>query len=264
MRILITNDDGISADGLQALVRIARRLSDDVWVCAPETEQSGASRRLTLTEPVRVRTLEPKVFAVNGTPTDCVMLAVQELMEGQKPDLVLSGVNRGQNLAEDTTFSGTVAGALQGMAVGVRSIALSQVLARYHDAVAAHYETAEVHAPGIIARLLEIGWPASVVMNLNFPPVPPDEVEGVEVTVQGTRDESYLHFDKRTDLRGRDYYWLGYRGRADAPPPGTDLHAVRNRRISVTPLHVDLTHHTCAHNLKGQLGGSVPAFPDRP
>ena len=264
MRILITNDDGIMADGLQALVRIARRLSDDVWVCAPETEQSGASRRLTLTEPVRVRTLEPRVFAVNGTPTDCVMLAVQELLEGQKPDLVLSGVNRGQNLAEDTTFSGTVAGALQGMAVGVRSIALSQVLARYHDAVAAHYETAEAHAPGIIARLLEIGWPKSVIMNLNFPPVPPDEVAGVEVTVQGTRDESFLHFDKRTDLRGRDYYWLGYRGRADAPPPGTDLHAIRERRISVTPLHVDLTHRESVHDLRGQLGGAVPAFAGKP
>ena len=263
MRILITNDDGIAAEGLQALVRIARRLTDDVWVCAPETEQSGASRRLTLTEPVRVRRLEPKTFAVSGTPTDCVMLAVQELVEGAKPDLVLSGVNRGQNVAEDVTFSGTVAGALQGMAVGVRSIALSQVLTRFHDEVQAHYETAEAHAPGVISRLLEIGWPAKVVMNLNFPPVPPDEVAGVEVTRQGVRDESYLHFDKRTDLRGRDYYWLGYRGRATEPQPGTDLHAIRARRISVTPLHIDLTQLECMHELKGQLGGSVPALPDK-
>ena len=260
MRILITNDDGIGADGLQALVRIARKLSEDVWVCAPETEQSGASRRLTLTEPVRVRKLEPKVFAVSGTPTDCVMLAVQELMDDAKPDLVLSGINRGQNLAEDTTFSGTVAGALQGMAVGVRSIALSQVLTRFHDTVQAHYETGEAHGPGLISRLLQIGWPKNVVLNINFPAVPPDEVAGVEVTVQGMRDESYLHFDKRTDLRGRDYYWLGYRGRATDPPPGTDLHAVREKRISVTPLHVDLTHRESVHDLKGQLGGSVPAF----
>ena len=258
MRILITNDDGIGAEGLQALVRIAGQLSDDVWVCAPETEQSGASRRLTLTEPVRVRRLEPKTFAVSGTPTDCVMLAVQELVEGAKPDLVLSGVNRGQNVADDVTFSGTVAGALQGMAVGVRSIALSQVLTRFHDTVQAHYETAEAHAPGVISRLLEIGWPAKVVMNLNFPPVPPDEVTGVEVTRQGARDESYLHFDRRTDLRGRDYYWLGYRGRATEPAPGTDLHAIAARRISVTPLHIDLTHLECVHDLKRQLGGSVP------
>ncbi len=260
MRILVTNDDGVGAEGLDALVRIARRLGDDVWVCAPETEQSGASRRLTFTEPLRVRKLEEKVYAASGTPTDCVMLAVQELMADRKPDLVLSGVNRGQNLGEDVTFSGTVAGALQGMAVGVRSIALSQVLARYHDSIVARYDTAEAHAPGVISRLLEIGWPASVVINLNFPAVAPDEVEGVEVTVQGQRDESSLHFDKRTDLRGRDYYWLGYRGRSVEAAPGTDLQAVREKRISVTPLHIDLTHRACVHDLKGRLGGAVPVF----
>ena len=259
MRILLTNDDGVHAEGLAVLRRIAAKLSDDVWVCAPETEQSGASRRLTLTEPVRVRKLEDQVFATSGTPTDCVLLAVQELMDG-RPDLVLSGVNRGQNVGEDVTFSGTVAGALQGMAIGVRSIALSQVLTRFHDNVAAHYETAEVHAPGVIARLLEIGWPAKVVINLNFPPVPPHEVAGVEVTVQGLRDESGLHFDKRTDLRGRDYYWLGYRGKAITPAAGTDMHAVREGRISVTPLHIDLTHRESVHDLKGVLGGSVPTL----
>ena len=263
MRILLTNDDGIGAEGLDALVRVAKRLSDDVWVCAPETEQSGASRRLTLTEPVRVRKLEPQIYAASGTPTDCVMLAVQELLADRKPDLVLSGINRGQNVAEDVTFSGTVAGALQGMALGVPSIALSQVLTRFHDSVVARYDTAEAHAPGVISRLIEIGWPRSVVMNLNFPPVAPEEVEGVEVTVQGMRDESYLHFDKRTDLRGRDYYWLGYRGKAVTPEPGTDLHAVRERRISVTPLHIDLTHRESVRELRGKLGGDVPAFRGR-
>ena len=263
MRILITNDDGIGAEGLAALRRIAERLSDDVWVCAPESEQSGASRRLTLTEPVRVRKLEDKVFAASGTPTDCVLLAVQELVEGARPDLVLSGVNRGQNVGEDVTFSGTVAGALQGMAAGVRSIALSQVLTRFHDSIVARYDTAEAHAPGVISRLLEIGWPKTVVMNLNFPPVAPDAVTGVEVTVQGLRDESGLHFDRRTDLRGRDYFWLGYRGKPITPEPGTDMHAVREGRISVTPLHIDLTHRASVHDLKGALGGAVPAFTDR-
>ncbi len=263
MRILITNDDGIGAEGLDALVRIAGKLGDDVWVCAPETEQSGASRRLTLTEPVRIRKLGDKVFAASGTPTDCVMLAVQELLADRKPDLVLSGVNRGQNVAEDVTFSGTVAGALQGMALGVPSIALSQVLSRFHDSVVARYDTAEAHAPGVIARLLEIGWPANVVMNMNFPPVAPEAVTGVEVTVQGTRDESYLHFDKRTDLRGRDYFWLGYRGKITTPVAGTDLHAVREGRISVTPLHIDLTHRQTVHDLKGLLGGDVPTLPDK-
>jgi 5'-nucleotidase len=263
VRILLTNDDGIMAEGLQSLLRIAQTLSPDVWVCAPETEQSGASRRLTLTEPVRVRKLDPRTFAVSGTPTDCVMLAVQELLEGARPDLVLSGVNRGQNLGEDVTFSGTVAGALQGMAIGVRSVALSQVLTRFHDTVQAHYETAEAHAPGVINRLLQIGWPSDVVINLNFPAVAPDEVTGVEVTVQGAREESGLRFDRRTDLRGRDYFWLGYRGKAVEPEPGTDLHAIRAKKISVTPLHVDLTHRESVRDLKGQLGGSVPVFAEK-
>ena len=144
------------------------------------------------------------------------------------------------------------------MAVGVRSIALSQVLTRFHDTVQAHYATAEAHAPGVISRLLEVGWPAKVVMNLNFPPVPPEEVAGVEVTRQGVRDESFLHFDKRTDLRGRDYYWLGYRGRALTPVEGTDMHAVYNARISVTPLHIDLTHRESWHDLRQKLGGAPP------
>ena len=260
MRILLTNDDGVAAEGLQSLLRIARKLSDDVWVCAPEVEQSGASRRLTLTEPVRVRQLDPRTFATSGTPTDCVLLAVQELMEGMAPDLVLSGVNRGQNLGEDVTFSGTVAGALQGMALGVRSIALSQVLARFHDSVVARYETAEHHAPGLISRLLEIGWPKGVVMNLNFPACPPQEVTGVEVTVQGVRDEHPLHFEKRTDMRGRDYYWMAYRGRSADAAPGTDLHAVKQRRISATPLHIDLTHREAVRDLGASLGGTVPVL----
>jgi len=260
MRILLTNDDGIAAEGLQTLVRVARQLSDDVWICAPEIEQSGASRRLTLTEPVRVRQLDTQSFAVSGTPTDCVMLAIQEMMVDKAPDLVLSGVNRGQNMGEDVTFSGTVAGALQGMALGVPSIALSQALTRFQDARTSHFETAEHHAPGLIARLVEIGWPAKVVMNLNFPACLPDEVEGVEVTVQGVRDEHPLHFEKRTDLRGRDYYWMAYRGRSSEPAAGTDVHAIKSRRISVTPLHIDLTHRETVHDLRGQLGGTVPVF----
>ena len=184
-------------------------------------------------------------------------------MEGGRPDLVLSGVNRGQNVGEDVTFSGTVAGALQGMAIGVPSIALSQVLTRFHDSVTARFDTAEAHGAGVIARLLEIGWPRKVVLNVNFPSVDPDQVAGVEVTIQGVREEMGLHFDKRTDLRGRDYYWLGYRGKAIDPPAGTDLHAVREGRISVTPLHIDLTHLTSVHDMKGQLGGAVPGFAGR-
>ena len=258
MRILLTNDDGIHAEGLGVLERIARTLSDDVWIAAPEVEKSGASRALTLSEPLRVRRLDPRRFAIDGTPTDCVLLAIQDLIEGKKPDLVLSGVNRGQNLGEDVTVSGTVAGAMQGMALGVPGIALSQAMARFHDDETALFHTAEHYAPGIIRRLVQAGWPDDVVINVNFPGLEPEAVLAVEVCAQGIRDVHNGHAERRTDLRGRDYYWMGWRGLPDNAPEGTDLYAVRHGRISVTPLHIDLTHRPTLHALKGVLGGPPP------
>jgi 5'-nucleotidase len=258
MRILITNDDGIHAEGLHALERIAAHLSDDVWTVAPELEQSGASRALTLSSPLRVRQLSERRFAVFGTPSDCVMLAFQDLVTGPGPDLVLSGVNRGQNLGEDVTVSGTVAGALQGMALGVPSIAFSQSLKVFHDSETALYHTAETYAPGIIRTLLQRGWPADVIINVNFPDLEPEQVHTVEVTSQGFRALPDAHAERRTDLRGRDYYWMGFRGRHDDSPEGTDLYAVRHGRISVTPLHIDLTHRPTLHDLKSVLGGPPP------
>jgi len=258
MRILCTNDDGIHAEGLACLERIARALTDDVWVVAPEIEQSGASRALTLSIPLRVRKLDDRRFAVFGTPTDCVELAVQDLLEDARPDLVLSGVNRGQNLAEDVTLSGTVAGAIQGMALGIPSIALSQAMRIFHDGEKAMYETAEAHGPGVIKRLVEVGWPRNVMINVNFPDVAPGEVKEVEVTRQGFRDFKHMHAERRTDLRGRDYYWMGFRGQMSNPPAGTDLRAIYDGKISVTPLHIDLTHVETVHELKGVLGGAPP------
>ena len=258
MRILVTNDDGIHAEGLVALERIAAHLSDDVWVVAPEVEQSGASRALTLTTPLRVRRLDTKRFAVFGTPTDCVLLAIQDLIEGGAPDLVLSGVNRGQNLGEDVTVSGTVAGAMMGMALGIPGIALSQAIARFHDDEQALYHTAETFAPGIIRQLLKTGWPEGVIININFPDLEPEQVTTVEVCAQGIRDVHNSHAERRTDLRGRDYYWMGWRGLPDNSPEGTDLYAVRHGRISVTPLHIDLTHRPTLYSLKGVLGGPPP------
>ena len=257
MRILLTTDDGIEAEGLAALERIARTLSDDVWTCAPAVEQSGKGRGITLTEPLRVNRLGETRFSVTGTPTDCVVLAVNDLMPSP-PDLVLSGVNRGHNVGEDVSYSGTVAGALQGMAFGIRSIALSQSLERFHDEVVAHYETAEAYAPAIIRRLLDQTWAEGVVMNLNFPARPPEAVTEVEVTRQGFRDLGEMHAIKRTDLRGRDYYWMSFRGAKQEHPEGTDLRAMDEGRISVTPLHIDLTHMPSIHDLKGVLGGAPP------
>ncbi len=256
MRILLTNDDGIHAEGLVALEKIARQLTDDVWICAPEYEKSGASRALTLAEPVRVRTVGERRFAVTGTPTDCVMLALTELVEGARPDLVLSGVNRGANLAEDVTMSGTVAGAIEAMAMGVPGIALSQTGLR--DEPDGFFDAAEAFGPGIISRLTQVGWPADVIINVNFPMAAPSEIDTVEVTRQGFRDVQVRHAEKRTDLRGRDYYWMGFRQERSSPAEGTDLRAIYEGRISVTPLHIDLTHLETVHELKKVLGGVPP------
>jgi 5'-nucleotidase len=261
VRILLTNDDGIHAEGLEALETIARTLTDDIWICAPEYEQSGASRALTLSDPIRVRTLDPRRFATTGTPTDCVMMAVTELMGGLRPDLVLSGVNRGANLAEDVTMSGTVAGAIEGMALGVPSIALSQMSwpipgqsFSEHDLFAP-----SVHfAPGIIKKVMETGWAKDVILNVNFPARPIADITEVEVTRQTFRDIHVRQAEKRTDLRGRDYYWMGFRQERSVPADGTDLKAIYEGRISVTPLHIDLTHRETLHALKGVLGGAPP------
>ncbi|MEM9704814.1 MAG: 5'/3'-nucleotidase SurE [Pseudomonadota bacterium] len=239
MRILCSNDDGFYAPGLKSLEKIAREISDDVWIVAPQEEQSGASRSITLHNPLRVRKYDDRRFAVSGTPTDAVMMAVTELMTDGKPDLVLSGVNNGQNLAEDVTFSGTIAAAFQGMTLGVPSIALSLARLRREDA---RWDTAEAHGPEIVRRLLDLGWPDDVVMNVNFPDRAPDEVGGVEIADQGMRDMLQLFAEKRTDLRSGDYYWFGFRGQLSDPQKGTDLRAVYDGNIAVTPLHLALTH----------------------
>jgi 5'-nucleotidase len=241
MRILITNDDGIHANGLAVLERIARTISEDVWVIAPEVEQSGQSRALTLTAPIRVRRAGERRFAVSGTPTDCVLLGIDEVLADGAPDLVLSGVNRGQNIAEDVTFSGTVAAAMQGMQMGVPSIAFSQAVG-FRPGAGIPWETAEAHGPGVLKRLLEVGWPKDVLINVNFPDRLAGDVAGIEVTAQGFRDEGIIHADHRTDLRGNGYYWLGFTGKLSDPAQGTDLRAIYEGRISITPLHIDLTH----------------------
>lgn len=241
MRILITNDDGVRADGIKVLRRIAEKLSDDVWVVAPDTEQSAASRGVSLHNPVRTRKLEDKVYAVTGTPTDSVIVAMREILKDTPPDLVLSGVNRGQNLAEDVTFSGTVAGALQGMQMGVPSIALS--LARgFQGAMSLPWETAEAHGPELIQSLIDKGWPDNVVLSVNFPDTAPEDVKGVQITRQGHRDFQMSGIDKRAHPRGGSYYWLTYGAGRSNPPAGTDLRAIYDGYISVTPLHTDLTH----------------------
>jgi len=252
LRILLTNDDGIHAPGLAALERIAAKLSDDVWVVAPETEQSGASHSLTLHHALRLRQIGAKRYAVLGTPTDCVAMGVLEVLKDKRPDLLLSGVNRGSNLADDVTYSGTVAGAMEGTVLGIPSIALSQTYTKGPDS-RTPWETAEFHAPALVQRLAGQGWPADVLLNINFPDVPPEDVRGTEATVIGRRDQNTLTVDARIDPRGVPYYWLGFKRKPGKAGDGTDLKAIERGFISVTPLHLDLTDKGALRDLQSAL-----------
>jgi 5'-nucleotidase len=248
VRILLTNDDGINAPGLSVLEDIAKELSDDIWIAAPEEEQSGKGRAISLTQPVRTRKVGAKAWAIAGTPSDSVLLAMQDLMP-DAPDLVLSGVNRGQNLAEDTSFSGTVAAAMFGMQLGIPSIALSQAQS-FRERGSLPWDTARAWGARTLKPLIDLGWPKDVVINVNFPDLEPEDVRGIQITRQGARDETIIHTDRREDLRGNDYYWIGYKGKLSKPDAGTDLRAIYDGFVSVTPLHVDLTHEAFLKKLR--------------
>jgi 5'-nucleotidase len=248
VRILLTNDDGVHAEGLRCLERVARTLSDDVWVVAPEADQSGFAHSLSLSETLRLRQLDDRHFAVRGTPTDCVIMGVKNILP-EPPDLILSGVNSGSNVADDITYSGTVAGAMEGTLLGIRSIALSQAY-RVREGVGRDvpWETTEAHAPALLGRLLAVDLPAGVFLNVNFPNAAPEDVEGVAVAAQGKLAYG-MWVEERADGRGFPYYWLRFGRETTAPRAGTDLHALGSRKISVTPLKLDLT----AHEVRDQL-----------
>jgi len=240
MRILITNDDGIHAPGLEVCEKIARELSDEVWIVAPETDQSGVSHSLSLNDPLRLREVANRHFAVKGTPTDCVIMGARYIMQ-EMPDLVLSGVNRGRNAAEDVTYSGTVAGAMEGTVLGIPSFALSQAYAASTRRLP-HWDTASEFAPDIIRRVLKAGVPRDVLVNVNFPDCSPHEVAGVSIAIQGKRDQELLRIDARHDGRGNPYYWIAFgRGGIVGAAEGSDLAALAEKRIAITPLRLDLT-----------------------
>ncbi|MBW6420161.1 5'/3'-nucleotidase SurE [Rhizobium sp. XQZ8] len=241
MRILLTNDDGIHAEGLAVLERIARSLSDDVWIVAPETDQSGLAHSLTLSEPLRLRQVGEKHFALRGTPTDCVIMGIREVLP-EKPDLVLSGVNDGANMADDVTYSGTIAGAIEGTLQGVRSFALSQAVRRENGRVVP-WDVVETYAADLIRKLMDVDLPDGTFLNLNFPNCEPKDVHGVEVTAQGKLDFG-LTIDAREDGRGKPYYWLRFGERKGNFRDGTDIQALKQNKISVTPLKLDLTDYS--------------------
>lgn len=245
-RILVTNDDGIHAPGLRTLERIARSLSPDVWVVAPETEQSATSHSLTLRRPLRTRRLARRRFSIDGTPTDCVLVARHDLLAGRPPDMVLSGINHGGNLGEDVTYSGTVAAAMEAAILGIRAVAFSQT--RNGDGPIA-WATAQRYAPDILRRLAAIRWPRDMLVNVNFPALPPEKVRGVRPCRQGRRDQG-TSISRGVDPGGRPYIWVG-NFRSDASTGrNTDLSVVAEGGIAITPLHLDLTHKSTLRDLR--------------
>jgi len=242
MRILLTNDDGVRAPGLKVLDRIAREFSDEVWVVAPTEEQSGAGHSLTLTRPLRLRKLGERRFCVTGTPTDAVMMAIAWIMKDSPPDLLLSGVNRGANLGEDVSYSGTVSAAMEGALAGIPSVALSQAYAQEGMGDTVPFAAAEAWADEVLRPLIGTPMAPRTLVNVNFPALAPSDVRGVRVVRQGLRDYGRLRIDQRTDPRGYNYYWFGLRPMPHTPGHATDLEAVADGYVAVTPLHLDLTH----------------------
>jgi 5'-nucleotidase len=245
-RILVTNDDGIHAPGLKVLERIARSLSDDVWVVAPDVEQSASGHSLTLRRPLQIREFSKRRFSVDGTPTDCVLIGVNQIISQRRPDLVLSGVNHGANLGEDVTYSGTVSAAMEATLIGIPSIALSQVRDVQKPV---KWKTAEQHGARVIRKLTRFAWTKGVLMNVNFPNVPASAVTGIALARQGRRIAS-IEITPTRDPGGRPYLWIGDFANDETLEKGTDLAAVGDGAIAVTPLHLDLTHEGMMRKMK--------------
>ncbi|WP_068081643.1 5'/3'-nucleotidase SurE [Polycladidibacter stylochi] len=251
MRILISNDDGIHAEGIRSLEKIARTLSDDVWVVAPETDQSGVAHSLSLNNPLRLREIDNRHFAVNGTPTDCVIMAIRHVLD-KAPDLILSGINRGCNIADDVTYSGTIAAAMEGTMLGVPSIALSQHY-NFNSQTGPDYRVAEKHAPELLKKLISYQLPEDMLLNVNFPSCDPAQVKGVDVVRQGKRMTDSMYIDSRHDGRGNPYYWLAFSNGEVPRVQGTDIDSIEAGYITLTPLHLNLTANELMISLENHI-----------
>ena len=240
--ILLTNDDGVRAEGLKSLRRAMASLGR-VVVVAPERQQSGASHALTLANPLRSNTVEEDVIAVDGTPTDCVLLAMRGLLK-ERPSLLVAGMNHGPNLGDDVTYSGTVSAAFEGTLLGLPSIAIS--VCSWKEC---RFDAAEHFATTIARNVLERGLPEGTLLNVNVPSLPPEEIKGVKVTKLGKR----VYRDavvKKTDPRGRAYYWIGGQPPIWCEGEETDFEAVEEGMVSVTPLQLDLTDYKSIHTVR--------------
>jgi 5'-nucleotidase len=237
-RIVLSNDDGIAAPGLKTLERVLRTLCRDVWVVAPEREQSGAGHSLTLRQPLRIRKLAPKRFAVDGTPTDAVLLGIRQIMRDRPPSLLVSGINLGGNMGEDVTYSGTVAAAMEGTLLHVPSIAFSLAVS---NGAAPRWDTAAQMVAEVVQRLVTLPWPGNTLMNVNIPNIPADQVTGIHAAAQGQRPIGDNTVESM-DPRGRRIYWIGPNRFDEAIEAGTDIDVVAKGGVAVVPIHLDLTH----------------------
>jgi 5'-nucleotidase len=240
MKILVTNDDGVYAEGLRLLAESLKSIAT-THIIAPDRNRSGASNSLTLDRPIRVKNLPDGAISVEGTPTDCVHLALTGLLE-KEPDMVVSGINEGANLGDDVLYSGTVAAAIEGRSLGLPAIAFSLADKSHHVNNHHHYATAAAVAVQLVKRLMTAPLSISTILNVNVPNIPLEELQGFEITRFGTR-----HIAERTiaqvDPRGRAVYWIGPAGPEQDAGPGTDFHAINTNHVSITPMHIDLTHY---------------------
>ena len=246
MKIVLSNDDGYHAEGLAAL---ALALSDlaELIIVAPDRNQSAVSHSLTLDMPLRVGRTREGVYYVNGTPTDCVHLAITGLLDGKDPDMVIAGINHGSNLGDDVLYSGTVAAAIEGRFLGYPAIAVSLVGNKH-----SHFDTAAQATRELIERLMRSALPPDTILNINVPDVPYGELKGIQVTRLGNRHRSE-RVVKSEDPKGRTIYWIGPAGSSQDAGPGTDFHAIERGKVSVTPLQVDLTRHGSISTLESWL-----------
>lgn len=257
------NDDGIDAPGMQVLEKAARRLTDDVWVVAPDSNRSGASHSLSIGSQMRIHRRDDRHFAVHATPTECAMLAIHELMRDTPPTICLSGINRGPNLAEDTAYSGTIAAAREATQLGIPAVAISQVFApgerdfTIGEDRSIPWETAEHWCTPLLQKLLQETLSPGVFLNVNFPGVPPDQVEGVRITIQGQRPPGCYIPEPMTDEQGQRYYRILLAYRDGDPHPDSDLRAIAENYISVTPLKLDLTSLEYREKLIGAMAGEL-------
>lgn len=250
-RILVTNDDGINAPGLDVMVEIARSLSDEVWVVAPRAEQSGAGHSLSIHTPLRYQKHGERRYSVTGTPTDCVLFAYASLLE-KNIDLVLSGVNRGHNLAEDITHSGTIAAAMEGTLCGIPSIALSLSFEMDDTAPPVRWQTAKAHGVEAVRTVCAAGIPEGMLMNVNFPDCEPDEVKGTRMTHTGRRGVA-KSLDARHDIKGHPYFWVHWGDQNYAYQKGSDLAAIADKYISFSPINLDLTDYNVMETLRAEV-----------